>query len=79
MKRVKGYLCIAGAALLWGMFAAVVKFLFNKQFDPLIIVQTRVTIACSILFLFFLFKNSSLLIIAIKDIPLFLSLAEAQE
>jgi drug/metabolite transporter, DME family len=72
MKQYLGYVWIAAAATLWGVAATVVKHLFNNQFDPLIIVQTRVTIACAALVVFFLITNRSMLRIELRDIPKFL-------
>jgi drug/metabolite transporter (DMT)-like permease len=55
MKKLKGYFFIAIAATLWGASATIVKHLFNIQYPPLIIVQTRVSIAFAVL----LFSSSS--------------------
>jgi drug/metabolite transporter (DMT)-like permease len=71
MKQYIGYVWIAAAAALWGIAATVVKYLFNNQYDPLIIVQTRVTIACAALIVFFLLRNRSLLRVDRADIPKF--------
>ncbi|MHB1051027.1 MAG: DMT family transporter [Bacteroidota bacterium] len=71
MKHLKGYVAISAAACLWGIAATVAKILFNKQYEPLILVQMRVTISFAVLFLFFLFYNRRLLIFRVKDIPLF--------
>ncbi len=71
MSQAKGYLYIAIAATLWGSSATIVKHLFNAQFDPLIIIQTRVSIAFLLLVIFFLFKNPSALKFSVRDIPLF--------
>ncbi len=71
MKQYTGYVWIAAAASLWGIAATVVKFLFNNQYDPLIIVQTRVTIACCALVVFFLLRDRSLLRVELRDIPKF--------
>ena len=71
MKHLKGYVAISAAACLWGIAATVAKILFNKQYEPLILVQMRVTISFSVLFLFFLFYNRRLLIFRLKDIPIF--------
>jgi drug/metabolite transporter (DMT)-like permease len=73
MKDTKGYLAISGAALLWGVAATVAKFFFNKNYDPLVLVQMRVTISFVVLFLFFSAVNRSLLRFRLKDIPLFLT------
>lgn len=71
MKHLKGYLAISVAACLWGIAATVAKFLFNKNYDPLVLVQMRVTISFAVLFLFFLFHNPQRLKFKLKDIPLF--------
>ncbi|HLP17205.1 MAG TPA: DMT family transporter, partial [Bacteroidota bacterium] len=71
MKQYLGYVWIAAAATLWGVAATVVKHLFNNQFDPLIIVQTRVSIACCALAVFFFLTNRSLLRIELRDLPSF--------
>jgi drug/metabolite transporter (DMT)-like permease len=71
MKQPIGYVWIAAAAALWGTAATVVKYLFNNQYDPLIIVQTRVTIACAALILFFLLRNPSTFRVELRDIPVF--------
>jgi len=71
MKHVKGYLAISGAACLWGIAATIAKFLFNRNYEPLVLVQMRVTISFAVLFLFFLFRNPKLLKFHFKDIPLF--------
>jgi len=72
MNQAKGYVFIAFAATLWGASATIVKHLFNAQFDPLIIIQTRVSIAFLLLVVFFLFKNPSVLKFSIRDVPLFI-------
>lgn len=73
MKDARGYLAISGAALLWGVAATVAKFFFNKNYDPLVLVQMRVTISFVVLFLFFFSVNRSLLRFRLKDIPLFVT------
>ncbi len=71
MKDWKGYLFVAIAATLWGASATMVKHLFNTHYDPLIIVQTRVSIAFIFLLLFFLTTNPRLLTFHMRDVPLF--------
>ncbi len=73
MKEWKGYLAISAAAFLWGVAATVAKFFFNKNYDPLILVQMRVTISFAVLFIFFLVTNRSLLRFKVRDVPLFLT------
>lgn len=45
------------AAGFWGISATIAKFLFNNSLDPLIIVQTRVSFAFIVLFLFLVILN----------------------
>ncbi len=71
MKDLKGYASISAAAFLWGVAATVAKFFFNKHYEPLILVQMRVTIAFAILFFYFLFTNRSILLFRLKDVPHF--------
>ncbi len=72
MKHRKGYVAISIAAVLWGVAASVAKSYFNKAYEPLILVQMRVTLSFAVLFLFFLTTNRSLLKFKLKDIPHFL-------
>lgn len=72
MKHLKGYIAISLAAVLWGVAASVAKSFFNKSYEPLILVQMRVTLSFAVLFLFFLSTNRSLLKFSVKDIPHFL-------
>jgi len=72
MKHLKGYIAISLAAILWGVAASVAKSFFNKAYEPLILVQMRVTLSFAVLFLFFLSTNRSLLKFKLKDIPHFL-------
>jgi len=71
MKQLKGYFFIAIAATLWGASATVVKHLFNIQYPPLIIVQTRVSIAFAVLAVFFLITNPRILAFKMRDVPHF--------
>jgi drug/metabolite transporter (DMT)-like permease len=70
MNRWKGYLLIAVAAVCWGGVATVVKHLLNIRFDPLVIVQTRVTISCLLLLGYFLLTDPHYLIPSWRDVPL---------
>ncbi|MGA7161491.1 MAG: DMT family transporter [Bacteroidota bacterium] len=71
MKQLKGYFFIAIAATLWGASATIVKHLFNIQYPPLIIVQTRVSIAFMVLVIFFLITNPRILKFRMRDVPHF--------
>ncbi|MDE3057962.1 MAG: EamA family transporter [Bacteroidota bacterium] len=70
-RRLKGYLFIAVAASLWGISATVAKMLFNRAIDPLIIVQTRVSIAFIVLLIYFGAARREVLRISLRDVPLF--------
>ena len=72
MNHRKGYIAISLAAVLWGVAASVAKSFFNNAYEPLILVQMRVTLSFAVLFLFFLSTNRLLLKFSIKDIPHFL-------
>jgi DME family drug/metabolite transporter len=72
MKHLKGYIAISLAAVLWGVAASVAKSFFNNSYEPLILVQMRVTLSFAVLFLYFLSTNRSLLKFSVKDIPHFL-------
>ena len=72
MNHLKGYIAISLAAVLWGVAASVAKSFFNNAYEPLILVQMRVTLSFAVLFLFFLSTNRLLLKFSIKDIPHFL-------
>ncbi len=72
MKRLKGYVLIAVAASFWGISATVAKILFNQSIDPLIIVQTRASIAFIVLLVYFGVTKRKVLRISLRDIPLFL-------
>lgn len=69
MKHLKGYIAISLAAVMWGVAAAVAKSFFNKSYEPLILVQMRVTLSFAVLFLFFLTTNPKLLRFNLRDIP----------
>jgi DME family drug/metabolite transporter len=69
MNHLKGYIAISLAAVMWGVAASVAKSFFNMSYEPLILVQMRVTLSFAVLFLFFLATNRSLLRFHLKDIP----------
>lgn len=69
MNNLKGYIAISLAAVMWGVAASVAKSFFNMAYEPLILVQMRVTLSFAVLFLFFLATNRSLLRFHLKDIP----------
>lgn len=59
------------AVLLWGGAVAIAKFLFNRAYDPLMIVQMRSTLSFVIIAPWFAVRDRSVFRIATKDIPLF--------
>jgi drug/metabolite transporter (DMT)-like permease len=65
---VRGYLSILGATLFWGVSATVAKLLFTQNVDTLVLVQTRISLSCVILFLYFLLFRRDLLRIKLKDL-----------
>jgi len=64
----RGYFCVILAALMWAVSGPAGKFLFQHGITPLQLVQIRVTLASSLLFLWLFFRHPSLLIISPKDI-----------
>ena len=66
-----GYLYTIFAAILWAVSGSSAKFLFNSGTTPFQLVQLRITIAASGLFLWLLIRDASLLKIARKDILYF--------
>lgn len=71
MRHFRGYLAISAAAVLWGVAATVAKSLFNRSYEPLILVQMRVSISFLVLFLYFLVRDRSMLRFRLRDVPLF--------
>ncbi len=69
MRHLKGYIAISLAAIMWGVAASVAKSFFNKAYEPLILVQMRVTLSFAVMFLFFLTTNRLLLVFRLRDIP----------
>jgi drug/metabolite transporter (DMT)-like permease len=67
-----GYLYVILAALMWGLSGSSAKFLFKSGITPYQLVQLRLTISTTILFLWLLIRNPILLKIARKDILYFM-------
>ncbi len=61
MKSYKGYIFILFGTIFWGISATIAKFLYTKQVETLILVQTRVTISAILIFVFFLIFKRELL------------------
>jgi drug/metabolite transporter (DMT)-like permease len=69
MSRGRGYLFILGAAFFWGISATVAKYLFTRDYDPILVVQMRTTLSCLILVPAFLAFRPGLLRAALRDLP----------
>jgi drug/metabolite transporter (DMT)-like permease len=69
-----GYLCAAGAAVLWASSGTAAKVLFRQGVTPLQLVQIRVTLACVVLALALGLFARGYLRIRARDIPYFLVL-----
>jgi drug/metabolite transporter (DMT)-like permease len=67
-----GYFYVVLAALMWGLSGSSAKFLFKSGITPYQLVQLRLTISTTILFLWLLIRNPILLKIARKDILYFM-------
>lgn len=72
--RFRGYLFIIAGTVFWGLSAIVAKIIFNQvdpsssPVDPLILVQTRVSLSCCVMLAFFLLFNRPVLRIQLRDI-----------
>jgi DME family drug/metabolite transporter len=75
MKRLRGYLFILAGTVFWGLSAVVAKIIFtrvevsSRPIDPLILVQTRVSLSCVVMLLFFLLFKPAVLRVQLRDIP----------
>lgn len=68
MKSLQGYLFVIGATIFWGVSATIAKFLFTQHVDALVLVQTRITISCIILLIFFLLFRRDVLWVEASDL-----------
>lgn len=64
-----GYIYVVVAAILWASAGSASKFLFNAGVSPEQLVQIRVTLACTTLFLWIVSFARHLLKITFKDLP----------
>lgn len=71
MRNIRGYLLIICATIFWGVSATVAKFLFTHQTDPLILVQTRMTLSFITLMILLLIFKRDVLRVKVKDLPRF--------
>lgn len=71
-SRGKGYIFVISAAFLWAVSGSSAKFLFNSGISPHQLVQLRLTIAASLLFLWLLIRKPRHLVISGGDIIYFI-------
>lgn len=71
---VRGYLFILIAVIFWGGSASFAKFLFTKQYDTLIIVQTRSSLSFLLLALYFALRDRNVFRIRLQDLHWFASM-----
>lgn len=67
----KGYLFVVSAAVLWAISGSSAKFLFNSGMSPYQLVQLRLTIAASLLFIWLVVRKPRSLVICRRDILYF--------
>jgi drug/metabolite transporter (DMT)-like permease len=68
MSEIKGYMMILGAATLWGLSATTAKGLLDQHVDTILIVQTRVTFSCILLFSYVLLFKPRFLRVPFRDL-----------
>lgn len=68
-KEWRGFILIILAASLWGVAGTVAKHLFNQQISPFELVEVRLTLSFTFLFLYLAATNRSLLKISPADLP----------
>ncbi len=73
-KAKLGYLYVALAAVLFAMSGTSSKFLFNGGITPYQLIQLRTTLAFTCLLIWLCLRHSSLLKIAVSDLPYFMAL-----
>ncbi|MDR9756230.1 MAG: DMT family transporter [Thermoanaerobacterales bacterium] len=73
-EKIKGYVLVASAAIMWGLSGAVAKVFFNQNVDLLILQEVRFTLSAFFLFICIYFSQPKLLFISrndIKDIAIY--------
>jgi len=68
MKELRGYIMILTASLFWGLSATAAKILLNRELDPILLVQTRVTFSFLLLLAWHLAFRRHLLRVAPRDL-----------
>ena len=71
MNRFKGYAYILGATLFWGVSATTARYLFTRHYDPLVLVQMRMSLSCVMILVFFLISKRNFLKVTLADLPHF--------
>ncbi|MDI6804078.1 MAG: DMT family transporter [Bacteroidota bacterium] len=71
MKSLKGYILILGGTIFWGVSATFAKFLFARQLEPLILVQTRITFSAVLMLVYFILFKPKFLKIKKSDFYMF--------
>lgn len=71
MKALKGYILILGGTIFWGVSATFAKYLFARQLEPLILVQTRITFSAILMLVYFLLFKPKFLKIKKSDFYMF--------
>jgi drug/metabolite transporter (DMT)-like permease len=68
MKSFRGYFLILGATLFWGVSATVARLLFTQSMDVIILVQTRMSISCIVMWGFILALRPGLIRVGLRDL-----------
>jgi drug/metabolite transporter (DMT)-like permease len=68
MKEFRGYLMILTASLFWGLSATAAKILLNRDLDPVLLVQARVTFSFLLLLAWHLAFRPHLLRVGARDL-----------
>ncbi|HEX9829401.1 MAG TPA: EamA family transporter [Bacteroidota bacterium] len=67
-SALRGYLLVFTATVFWGGSASLAKFLFTTHYDPLIIVQTRLSLSFLLYVLYFAVKDRSVFRVQPRDL-----------
>jgi len=73
-NAVKGYLCVAAAAVMWASSGTAGKALFLQGVSPFDLVQIRVTLSALLLAAYFVLYQRPLMKIRVRDVGFFLLL-----
>lgn len=67
--KLKGFLCILLADILWGLSATVAKYLFNQQISPFDLVQVRLILSSVLLLAYLAAVNPEAIRVKRPDLP----------